>query len=50
MKKILKFLGSMGFAISLLTVLAAACVVASFVTQGQSYECTRSSTLRAPRS
>lgn len=36
MKKILKFLGSMGFAISLLTVLAAACVVASFVTQGQS--------------
>ena len=28
----------MGFAISLLTVLAAACVVASFVTQGQSYE------------
>ena len=38
MKKILKFLGSMGFAIGLLTVLAAACIVASFVTQGQSYE------------
>ena len=37
MKKILKFLGSMGFAITLLTVLAAACVAASFVTQGQSY-------------
>ena len=29
MKKILNFLGSMGFAISLLTVLAAACVVAT---------------------
>ncbi len=37
MKKLLKFLGSMGFAITLLTVLAAACVAASFVTQGQSY-------------
>ena len=37
MKKLWKFLGSMGFAISLLVVLAAACVVASFVTQGQSY-------------
>ncbi len=38
MKKLLKILGSMGFAITLLVVLAAACVVASFVTQGQSYE------------
>ncbi len=38
MKKIWKFLGSMGFAISLLAVLAAVCVIASFVTQGQSYE------------
>ena len=38
MKKLLKFLSSMGFAITLLTVLAAVCVVASFVTQGQSYE------------
>ena len=38
MKKFLKFLSSMGFAITLLTVLAAVCVVASFVTQGQSYE------------
>ena len=38
MKKNLKFLSSMGFAITLLVVLAAACVVASFVTQGQSYE------------
>ena len=28
----------MGFAISLLTVLAAVCVIASFVTQGQSYD------------
>lgn len=37
MKKLWKFLGSMGFAISLLVVLAAACIVASFVTQGQSY-------------
>jgi cytochrome c biogenesis protein len=37
MKKLLKFLGSMGFAITLLMVLAAACVAASFVTQGQSY-------------
>ena len=37
MKKILKFLGSMAFAITLLTVLAAVCVVASFVTQGQTY-------------
>ncbi len=37
-KKILTFLSSMAFAITLLTVLAAACVVASFVTQGQSYE------------
>ena len=36
MKKLLKFLSSMGFAITLLVVLAAACVVASFVTQGQS--------------
>ena len=36
MKRIWKFLGSMGFAIGLLVVLAAACVVASFVTQGQS--------------
>ena len=36
--KILKFLSSMAFAITLLVVLAAACVVASFVTQGQSYE------------
>jgi len=35
-KKVWKFLGSMGFAIGLLVVLAAACVVASFVTQGQS--------------
>lgn len=38
MKKLLKFLSSMGFAIALLVVLAAACVAASFVTQGQSYE------------
>ena len=38
MKKIWKFLGSMGFAITLLVVLAVACVIASFVTQGQSYE------------
>ena len=38
MKKLLKFLSSMGFAIGLLVILAAACVVASFVTQGQSYE------------
>ena len=36
MKKIWRFLGSMGFAIGLLVVLAAACVGASFVTQGQS--------------
>lgn len=36
MKKLLKFLSSMGFAIMLLVVLSAACVVASFVTQGQS--------------
>ena len=38
MKKILKFLSSMGFAITLLVVLSGACVVASFVTQGQIYE------------
>ena len=38
MKKLLKILGSMGFAITLLVVLAAACVIASFVTQGQSYD------------
>ena len=38
LKKLWKFLGSMAFAITLLVVLAAACVVASFVTQGQSYE------------
>lgn len=38
MKKILKFLSSMGFAISLLVVLSGVCVLASFVTQGQSYE------------
>ena len=38
MKKLLKILSSMGFAITLLVVLAGACVVASFVTQGQSYE------------
>lgn len=37
MKKLLKFLSSMAFAIGLLVILAAACVVASFVTQGQSY-------------
>ncbi len=37
MKKLLKFLSSMAFAITLLVVLAAACVVASFVTQGQTY-------------
>ena len=36
MKKILKILSSMTFAITLLVILAAACVVASFVTQGQS--------------
>ena len=38
MKKLLKILGSMGFAITLLVVLAGACVIASFVTQGQSYD------------
>ena len=38
LKKILKFLSSMGFAITLLVVLAGACVAASFVTQGQSQE------------
>lgn len=37
MKKILKFLSSMAFAITLLVVLSAVCVIASFVTQGQSY-------------
>lgn len=37
MKKLLKFLSSMRFAILLLVILAAACVVASFITQGQSY-------------
>ncbi len=37
MRKVWKTLGSMGFAIALLVVLAGACVVASFVTQGQSY-------------
>ena len=38
MKKLLKFLSSMGFAITLLTVLAAVCVIASFVIQGRSFE------------
>ena len=38
MKKLWKFLSSMRFAIILLAVLAAACSVASFVTQGQTYE------------
>ena len=38
MRKVWRFLGSMGFAIGLLVVLAGACVIASFVTQGQSYE------------
>ena len=38
LKKIFKFLSSMTFAIILLVILAIACVIASFVTQGQSYE------------
>ena len=38
LKKIWKFLSSMKFAVILLLVLAAACSVASMVTQGQSYE------------
>ena len=37
-KKILKFLSSMQFAVILLTVLAAACCAASFISQGQTYE------------
>ena len=36
-KKIWRFISSMGFAIALLVVLAAACSVGSLVTQGQSY-------------
>lgn len=38
LKKIWKFISSMKFAIILLVVLAAACALASLVTQGQSYE------------
>ena len=38
LKKIFKFLSSMTFAIILLVILAAACVLASFITQGQTYE------------
>ena len=38
MKKLLKILSSMAFAITLLVILSAACVAASFVTQGQSFE------------
>ena len=38
MKKILKFLSSMKFALILLLILAAACMGGSFIPQGQSYE------------
>ncbi len=38
LKKVWKFLSSMQFAIILLVVLALACAVGSFITQGQSYE------------
>ena len=38
LKKIFKFLSSMTFAIILLVILALACILASFITQGQSYE------------
>jgi len=37
-KKVLKFLSSMRFALILLLILAAACAFGSFITQGQSYE------------
>ena len=37
-KRFLKFISSMRFAIALLVLLAAACSVSSFVTQGQTYE------------
>ena len=37
-RKILKFAGSMRFALILLAVLTAACAFGSFITQGQSYE------------
>ena len=37
LKKIWKFISSMRFAIALLVLLAAACIVGSFVTQGQDY-------------
>lgn len=37
-KKIWKFLSSMQFAVALLVILAAACSLSSFITQGQTYE------------
>ena len=37
LKKIWRFVGSMRFAIALLVVLALACSLSSFVTQGQTY-------------